>query len=201
MRWMTLKIGIFSDVHGHLNELKQTLALLEELAVDKIICTGDLVDKGSDSNGVVKLMKERAIPCIQGNHDLKACYIWLSYQETLEGDTVDYLSQLPTSLSYEWEGVSLYFCHENPWRDPSFYIFPSRPRILHQQVAEAVPEKVIVMGHTHHPMRVEVDGKILINSGSIYGNRDRPERTCGILSLPDCGFEIYDIETKQKLVL
>jgi putative phosphoesterase len=196
-----MKVGIFSDVHGHLAELKKTLALLEGHAVDKLICTGDLVDKGTESDAVVRLMKEREITCVQGNHDLKARFIWLSYQEPLEGDTVDYLANLPLSLSYEWEGISLYFCHSNPWHDPSFYIYPTRPLILHQQVAEATPEKIIVMGHTHHPMCVEVAGKILINPGSIYGNRDRSERTCGILSLPDCSFEIYDIDTGQKLTL
>jgi putative phosphoesterase len=196
-----MKIGIFSDVHGHLAELKKTLALLESHAVDKIICTGDLIDKGTESDAVVKLIKERGITCVQGNHDLKARFIWLSYQEPLEGDTVDYLSQLPQDLDFEWEGISLYFCHSNPWHDPSFYIYPERPRILHQQVAEAVSHKIIVMGHTHHPMLVEVDGKLLINSGSIYGNRNRAERTCGILSLPDCLFEIYDIDNGQKLSL
>lgn len=194
-----MKVGIFSDVHGHLAELKKTIALLESHAVDKLICTGDLVDKGTESDAVVKLMKERAITCVQGNHDLKARFTWLSYQEPLEGDTVDYLSNLPQSLSYEWAGISIYFCHSNPWHDPSFYIYPTRPAILHQQVAEATPEKVIVMGHTHHPMRIDIDDKILINAGSIYGNRDRAERTCGILSLPDCDFAIYDIESGKKL--
>ncbi len=70
-----MKIGIFSDVHGHLEELKKTLALLKSLEVDEMICAGDLVDKGTQSDEVVALMQESAIPCVQGNHDAKAQYI------------------------------------------------------------------------------------------------------------------------------
>jgi predicted phosphodiesterase len=59
----------------------------------------------------------------------------------------------------------------------------------------------MIMGHTHHPMRIEVCGTVMVNPGSVYGNRDRPERTCGILTLPEATFEIYDIDAGQKLAL
>lgn len=196
-----MKIGIFSDVHGHLDELKKTLALFERLQVDEIVCGGDLVDKGLHSDGVIDLMRERQIICVQGNHDAKAQYIWFHYAEPLQPRSVEYLSKLPKCLMFEWAGVSVYLCHANPWEDPSIYIYPTRPLVLFQEVAKSVDSDIIIMGHTHQPMRVEVDSKLLLNPGSVYGNRDMEQRTCGVLSLPDARFEIYDIDTGQKLCL
>ena len=78
-----MKIGIFSDVHGHLTELQKTLALFQSHDVDQIVCLGDLVDKGTDSDGVISLMAEREITCVLGNHDAKAQYGWLTYNVPL----------------------------------------------------------------------------------------------------------------------
>lgn len=36
-----MKVGIFSDVHGCLDELKQALHLLNQMQVDKLVCLGD----------------------------------------------------------------------------------------------------------------------------------------------------------------
>lgn len=195
-----MKIGIFSDVHGHIEELHKTLALLESHAVDEMVCAGDLIDKGLYSDEVVDLMRERRIPCVQGNHDAKIQFGFMSSQ-TLKDSSFVYLTTLPPSLTFEWAGVTVYLCHANPWEDSSIYVYPTRPPSLLNLVARAVQAPLMIMGHTHHPMRIEVEGKIMINPGSIYGNRDRPERTCGILTLPQATFEIYDIETGRLLPL
>ena len=190
-----MKIGIFSDVHGHLNEMKQTLQLFKSLQVDQLVCCGDFVDKGNDSNEVVAIMRELAIPCVQGNHDKKAQFTWMTHGEALKDSTIEYLTNLPTFLNYQWEGKIVYVCHANPWNDASYYIYPDSHEFLFQEVLKTVTADIVIMGHTHHPMSVTYDNTLMINPGSIYGNRDRKERTCGVLSLPECTFEIYDIET------
>lgn len=196
-----MKIGVFSDVHGHLEELHKTLSLFVTLQVDQIVCAGDLVEKGLHSDAVIQVMHERAIPCVKGNHDAKARYGWLVQAESLSDKSIGYLNQLPESLTFEWAGKMVYVCHATPWQDASVYVFPTRPTALFQMVAEAVEAEVIILGHTHHPMRIEVGQQVLINPGSIYGNRDRAERTCGVLSLPDCQFDLYDIDTARQLTI
>ena len=195
-----MKIGLFSDVHGHINELHKTLALLESHKVDHMLCAGDLVDKGLYSDEVVDLMRTRAIPCVQGNHDAKVQFGYMHHQ-TLKDSSFVYLTTLPTTLTFEWAGLSIYLCHANPWEDSSIYVYPTCPPSLLQMVARAVDADVMILGHTHHPMCITVEGKVMINPGSIYGNRDRAERTCGVLSLPDCRFDIYDIDTGRQLFL
>lgn len=194
-----MKIGIFSDVHGHLDELHKTLAFFDSMQVDKIICCGDLVDKGDQSDAVIQYMSQQAIHCVLGNHDAKAQYGWLTHNIPLQRSSLDYLSHLPHDLKFYWEGVSIYICHANPWRDYSVYVFPTRPQALFNLVTGSVDEDIIILGHTHHPMMITVGDKLLINAGSIYGNRDRKERTCGILTLPQRDFQIYDIDTGKSL--
>ena len=92
-------------------------------------------------------------------------------------------------------------CHSNPWHDTSVYISPSQPEALLKFVTDAVSEDIIVLEHTHHPMCIEVDGKMIVNPGSIYENRNRDERTCGILNLPDFHFDLYDIDIGQQIPL
>ena len=196
-----MKIGVFSDVHGHLRELKLTLDLFESLKVDRLLCCGDLVDKGDDSDAVIDLMRELDIPCVQGNHDRKAQFTWLTHLEPLKPSSIEYLTDLPTYLTYEWEGKSVYVCHANPWEDASYYLYPESPDFLFEEVIKTVTVDVVIMGHTHHAMRVDYQNTIMINPGSIYGNRDRDERTCGVLTLPNCSFGIYDVETGEELNL
>lgn len=190
-----MKIGVFSDVHGHLIELKLTLNLLKSLAVDTLVCGGDLVDKGNFSDDVVDIMREEAIACVQGNHDKKAQFTWLSHAEPLKDSTIEYLTDLPVSLDYEWEDKTVHVCHANPWHDASYYLYPTAPEFLFQEVRKTCTADVIILGHTHHPMSITYKNTLMINPGSIYGNRDRAERTCGVLTMPDCTFTIFDIET------
>ncbi|RKP37865.1 Metallo-dependent phosphatase-like protein [Dimargaris cristalligena] len=61
---------IVGDVHGQLTDLK---ALLEEMKFDRkwdqVILAGDLVAKGEDSLGVLKLAREIGAKCIRGNYE------------------------------------------------------------------------------------------------------------------------------------
>ncbi len=66
---------IIGDVHGCLAELNELLELLQPTKEDLIIFLGDLVDKGPDSSGVVKRVRELAtavpVVLVLGNHELK----------------------------------------------------------------------------------------------------------------------------------
>jgi hypothetical protein len=65
----TLVIG---DVHGCLDEL---LALLDVVqyhqGADRLVFVGDLVDRGPDSIGVVRFVRQLGVECVLGNHEEK----------------------------------------------------------------------------------------------------------------------------------
>lgn len=64
----TIAIG---DVHGYLGELRDLLDKLALSSDDRLVFLGDLIDRGPDSPGVVKLVRELGAHCIMGNHEEK----------------------------------------------------------------------------------------------------------------------------------
>lgn len=64
----TIFIG---DVHGCLEELKEMVKALGVGSSDRVICLGDLVNKGPDSIGVIRYVYSSGFKSVVGNHDLK----------------------------------------------------------------------------------------------------------------------------------
>ncbi|KAI1615827.1 protein phosphatase [Exophiala viscosa] len=64
------RLVFVGDIHGCREELE---ALLEKLhfdpATDHLIATGDIVNKGPDSRGVIDLLRGYKASCVRGNHD------------------------------------------------------------------------------------------------------------------------------------
>ena len=58
---------VFGDVHGNLKTLLLLLSKLPKNAIP--IFVGDLIDRGPDSKGVIKLIKENNYKCVLGNHE------------------------------------------------------------------------------------------------------------------------------------
>lgn len=64
-------IAILSDIHGNLEALESVMSYCLDKSVDQFIFLGDLIDYGSDSIEVVKLVSSLSHVkwCIRGNHD------------------------------------------------------------------------------------------------------------------------------------
>lgn len=61
---------VFSDVHGHLAPLERALERVAPGEEDRIFCLGDMIDRGPDPVGVLKLV--RSLPntvTLLGNHE------------------------------------------------------------------------------------------------------------------------------------
>lgn len=66
---------VIGDVHGMARELEELIEKLALAPEDEVIFVGDLVDKGPDSPGVVRLVRELAeknrVVLVEGNHENK----------------------------------------------------------------------------------------------------------------------------------
>jgi serine/threonine protein phosphatase 1 len=66
---------IIGDVHGCSEELEELLAILPIEEGEEVIFAGDLLDKGPDSAGVVRIVRELQARCrvvlVEGNHEDK----------------------------------------------------------------------------------------------------------------------------------
>lgn len=66
------RIICIGDVHGCLEELKELIETIDPVAKnDRVIFVGDLVDRGPDSPGVIRYIREKGFECVAGNHDNK----------------------------------------------------------------------------------------------------------------------------------
>ncbi len=70
----TIFIG---DVHGCLAELEEMLRILAPGRDERVVLVGDLVAKGPDSIGVLRLVQERGYLAVRGNHDQHLLRYWL----------------------------------------------------------------------------------------------------------------------------
>jgi len=78
------KIYVMGDIHGHLATFRALLHRLDLGPEDRLICLGDMIDRGTDSAGVIKLIRsDSRIICIKGNHEQMAIQS-ITEEETVE---------------------------------------------------------------------------------------------------------------------
>jgi predicted phosphodiesterase len=65
-----VRVAVISDVHGNLAALESVLAAADREEPDEIWCLGDLVGYGPNPNECCEIVRERAVICLGGNHDL-----------------------------------------------------------------------------------------------------------------------------------
>ena len=64
------RVYVIGDVHGHLATFRALLHRLNLRKEDRVVCLGDMIDRGPDSAGVMKLIRsDQRIICIKGNHE------------------------------------------------------------------------------------------------------------------------------------
>ncbi|MEL6524957.1 MAG: YfcE family phosphodiesterase [Chloroflexota bacterium] len=194
------KIGIISDIHAGLNELHSAIAVLQAHQVDSIVCAGDLVDYGSDGDAVVDYIAQSKIPCVQGNHDLRATQPDTKSARLVSTKTRTFLASLPQTRRFLWDGKCILLAHATPWGE-DIYIYPDSTPYLFRRVAKEADADIVILGHTHHPMWIEVGNTHIINAGSTSQNYTMDTGTCGILSLPDCVFTLLSIPTGKTVAL
>lgn len=132
-----MRTAIISDIHGNYAGLQAVLADIKQQQCDHTLCLGDLVDGGEQSIEVVQLVRQRAIPVVQGNHD--------EYPDApLPPDVRDYLSDLPEAIV---EGQTVY-THTSPRRKKTKIV----DVIEAWNVFEEVTYKRIFVGDIHVPL-------------------------------------------------
>ncbi|OWZ09782.1 hypothetical protein PHMEG_00017461 [Phytophthora megakarya] len=116
------RVLVIGDVHGCFDELQLLLdACSFSPSSDRLVFVGDLVNKGPKSLDVVRFVRDSDSLCVRGNHDddaLSAFYKWVAdgrvpgsakypYVEQFQPDDVQFLEQLPFSLSLPNHGNAI----------------------------------------------------------------------------------------------
>jgi len=184
--------GIIADVHSNLEAFR---AVVDELSsVDQIVCAGDIVGYGPDPNKCIALMREKNIQAVAGNHDkaavgemdlqwfnvnAKAAIEWTATQ--LTEDSREYLRALPLTLELPDFQV-VHGSLRDPLKEYIMTIAVAGPNI------ELMNKPFLFVGHTHRPLHLSLEGKGIINPGSVGQPRDGD---------PRASFGIYDSEKNE----
>lgn len=187
-----MRLGLIGDVHAEDELLQITIdALTREHAVDRILCTGDLVDGLGDVDRAVALLVAANALIVRGNHDR-----WIRSDDMrslpnahrmteLQTETIALLKTLPATLTldvphpvHKDKPGKLLLCHGvhandmcrlNP--DDFGYAISSNDDLLKVLFDPTIT--FMVGGHTHKPMVRRFErgsGKpplIVVNAGTL----------------------------------
>jgi len=176
-----MKIALISDIHGNLEALNAVLKEIKKRKINKIICCGDIIDYGGNSNECVEIIKKNEIKSVLGNHDYTAATLddidWFSYiaQRTAEitnklltEKNKKFLLKMPKVIKYE----NLFIVHGSPRDYLHEYIYPDTPDSIFKDFFNIVKKQIIAMGHSHIPFVKKIKNKLILNPGSVGQPRD-----------------------------
>lgn len=162
------RIALLSDIHANLHALH---AVLDEIdadgGIDRILCCGDVVGYGPKPRECVRLLRERGIPTVMGNHDfytLQACQVpgflpegrkarenmvWAGIAHaaaSLEAEDLAWLSQLPPALELPTALIAHAALHDfEEWP----YLFDQEEAEPTLRILESRGKRIGFFGHSH----------------------------------------------------
>ena len=180
-----MRLLILSDIHANW----PALAAIDE-TFDLCLCLGDLVDYGTEPVPVVEWIISNAAATVRGNHDhavaqrvqarpgrgfrelarLTRTVMW----RDLTPRHLKFLSRLPLTQTLSIDGKRLYLVHASP-RDPLDEYVTNTVDGWRPIVAD-LDADILLTGHTHMQGQLEVDGRLVVNPGSVGQPRDGDPR-------------------------
>jgi putative phosphoesterase len=180
-----MRVLVVADIHGN----RAALEAIRE-PFDACFCVGDIVDYGPEPGACVDWVRANATHAVRGNHDhgaaqnvevqgaggfryLTAVTRPLSVA-ALTPDQRRFLADLPTSRLFALGGKRFLLVHATP-RDPMDEFAPPDPAFWRPRLAGLKVDYVVV-GHTHQPYALDVNGTLVVNPGSVGLPRDGDPR-------------------------
>ena len=179
-----MRLGLIGDVHAEDRLLGLALDAMQRLRVERILCTGDLVDGQGDIDGTCRLLVQADVIVVRGNHDR-----WIRADEMrsiphahkmteLDVATIGFLKDLPVSTFVEVPEGKLLLCHGVGGNDMCRLVADTRGYGISTNedlLALLFNPSITFMvgGHTHRPMvrRFERGGGkpplVVVNPGTL----------------------------------
>ncbi len=186
----SMKIAIISDVHGNYDALSAFPESYDELWV-----LGDLVNYGPQPKEVIDLVRDKATAVVRGNHDQCIGYgddprCSPQFREMAEAtrrfteavvtsEQRLYLCSFPLKLDIVRDRTLFLLCHATP-SDP-LYEYRTEASDKWKDDCARLPADIILIGHTHIPFVRYIDGRIIMNPGSLgQPKTGKPEACYGV---------------------
>jgi len=196
-----VKLGLITDIHEHVPELEQALAELDRHGADRILCIGDVVERGNHLHETAAILAQRRIAGVWGNHDFGLCShpsaMVSTRRREFVGPVLDYFATYQPFLEIE----DCWFSHVEPWRDLNdvmglwyFEGIPNTPEKVARSF-DACGQRVMFTGHMHRWLVARRDGVIHWDGVSPI-KLEPPERFLVVVAAVCDGWcAIYDTQT------
>ncbi|OMP67172.1 metallophosphoesterase family protein [Domibacillus epiphyticus] len=179
-----MKIAFISDIHGNAVALDAVLCDIKKKQVDKIYVLGDICYRGPEPKRSLQLIQSLNTNVIKGNADewvvrgvqkgevpdsaidmMNTEREWIL--SNLEKEDIDYLQKLPKELQFDAAGLSIHVFHATPDSLFDVVVPGESDDILKTKLMSSSESDVYVYAHIHKPYIRFINGKVLINIGSV----------------------------------
>lgn len=180
-----MRILVLADIHSNW----PALAAVQE-PFDACLFVGDLVDYGTDPVPCINWIRKHATASVRGNHDhavaqripvkkisglhrLAAATRPLHWK-LLSGLHMKFLTRLPVTRKLTLDDKRFFLVHATP-RDP-FDEYLREDKAAWEARLKGLDADFVLVGHTHIPFTLQLDGPMVINPGSVGQPRDGDPR-------------------------
>ena len=175
-----MRVAALYDIHGNLHALEAGLSEVDREGVDALVLGGDFSAGPLAAETVDRLraLGERA-RFLRGNaereladpawplDDDAAAERFQFVRAQLGPERLDFVRALPEHVVVDVDGLgSVLFCHGSPRTDMEVLTRATPEERLRAAIA-GVDADIVVCGHTHAQWRREVDGRTVVNAGSV----------------------------------
>ena len=193
-----MRLAVIADLHAN---LEATLAVHEDIqrrGLTEIWVLGDIVGKGPRPREVLSWVREHAARSIQGNWDARVAGVTHRPQDLwprmrLSAAELTYLAELPFGLEEQFGGAWWRFVHASA-KGVFHRLYPHSS--LHEQLEAFAPQPhlglneyadALVYADIHETLMLDVEGRPLINCGSVGNPLDSTLPSYLILEFADSG--------------
>ena len=209
------RVAALYDIHGNLPALEAVLAEVDSLGVDVVVIGGDFAAGPMPNETLRTLRARRGTHFIRGNADrelavgapeptseaARPAWSWLT--DHLDDEQREWLAGLDLSLTVDVEGLgAVLFCHGSPRSDEEIITRLSPDERVAPMLTD-VAEPVVVCGHTHVQFDRPIDGRRIVNAGSVgMPYQDRPGAYWALLSdVVDLRRTDYDLDEAAERII
>ncbi|HUO41347.1 MAG TPA: YfcE family phosphodiesterase [Methylomirabilota bacterium] len=204
------RVAVISDVHGNLDALQAVVSDAQKSGLQIFLNAGDAVGFCIYPSEVVQTLRSAMFLNVLGNVDQEVLEELqdpgrgtndadkkLAIKELTPSD-VEYLESLPRELRLEVDGTQVLITHGTP-QSIDEHIYPDSPTEMLRDIASKATADIIITGHSHMPMKRDIDGVTFLNPGSVGRPVDGdPRAEYAILSFNPTSVDFrrvnYDVE-------
>ncbi|MFV0446430.1 MAG: metallophosphoesterase family protein [Planctomycetaceae bacterium] len=193
---------VLADIHSNWAALS---AIREPF--DQCLVVGDVVDYGTDPLPCLDWVRQHATHVVRGNHDhavaqhvqpregggfrrLAAATRPLHW-DVLDTSHLRFLSRLPITTRCDLGGLRVLLVHATPRDCMDEYL--AADAAAWGERLEQTDADLVCVGHTHLPFVLEVEGKRVLNPGSVGQPRDGDPRASYAI-IDDGRIELHRLE-------